>query len=74
MNVQPLLTPPKSAPDISVCTAAQAPDEFFIYYGLALAVAAIKVAQRNREWEHWQQTGQLPSWEELGAKASTAVE
>ena len=36
MNIQPLLTPPQSAPDISVCTAAQAPDEFLIYYGLAL--------------------------------------
>ena len=36
MNLQPILTPPKSAPDISVCTAAQAPDEFLIYYGLAL--------------------------------------
>lgn len=36
MNLQPLLTPPKSAPDISICTAAHAPDEFLIYYGLAL--------------------------------------
>ena len=45
----------------------------WVYHGVD-AVAAIKVAQRNQEWEHWQQTGQLPSWEELGAKASTAVE
>ena len=36
MNVHPLLTPPQSAPDISVCTTAQAPDDFLIYYGLAL--------------------------------------
>ncbi len=36
MNLQPLLVPPKSAPDISVYTSVEAPDEFLIYYGLSL--------------------------------------
>jgi len=34
--VQPVLTPANGVGDISVCAAAQAPDEFLVFWGLAL--------------------------------------